>query len=469
MTGGLYGHDNDLVGNGVDPDQAPREPLTELGVARRMVAAFGHRLRYVPVWRRWYAWDGRRWTVDDTGEAARCAKAIGRNLLTRSATISDDKIRKAVIAAAQRAESARGVAASLALAGTEPQIAVRPEDFDADPWLLNTANGVLDLRTRELRPHDPTLLLTKMTRAAYDITAPVAEFTKFLERIQPDPDMRSFIARLLGHALPGTVIEHLLAVLYGPGANGKSTLLETVMAALGDYATTTDPGLLIDRGEAHPTGIADLFGRRLAVTHETDAGRRLAEATVKRLTGGDRIKARRMREDFWEFDPSHTVVMVTNHRPIVRGDDEGIWRRLRLVPFDVVVPPAERDPDLKTRLIQEVDGILAWLVAGYTDWHARGLDEPTPVRDATASYRADSDQLGRFLDERCMTMTGATVRSAELYAAWCGWCDTEGIDAGSQTAFSLAVIERGYDPPKRTKTSRIWRGLGLYTDQEEAS
>src|SRR5262245_31431488 len=178
--------------------------------------------------------------------------------------------------------------------------------------------------------------------------------------------MRDFLALLLGHRLEGRVIEHLLPIFCGVGANGKSTFVGAALGALGDYAGPADPDLLTARTfDAHPTGTADLFGMRIAVLHETDAGRPLAEGTVKRLTGGDRLKARRMREDFWSFEPSHTFVMLTNHKPVVGGDDEGIWRRLRLVPFDVVIPTEEQDEELGDKLALEADAVLTWLTHGY--------------------------------------------------------------------------------------------------------
>ena len=252
-----------------------------------------------------------------------------------------------MIRAAKRAESSSGVKGALTLAATEPEIAITPDRLDAHPYLLNCRNGVVDLRTGELLEHDPALLLTKMAGAPYEPDAEGAVFAEFLERIQPGEDMRLFIRRLLGLSLEGKVTAHVLPIFYGDGANGKSTLTDAVMNALGDYADAADPDLLRARTfDAHPTGVADLFGLRLALVHESDAGHRLAEGTVKRLTGGDRLKARRMREDFWSFDPSHTFVMLTNHKPGVSGTDEGIWRRLRLVPFEVVIPAAERDEDL---------------------------------------------------------------------------------------------------------------------------
>jgi putative DNA primase/helicase len=364
-----------------------------------------------------------------------------------------------------RTQTAAGINAMLTVAGTETEVALTPEKLDADPYLLDVANGTLDLRTGQLRPHDREDLLTKMCGAAYRPDAKAPEFTKFLEQIQPDEGMRDFLARLFGHALLGKVVEHILAILYGVGANGKTTLVEAITKVLGDYARPIDPGLLIDRGEVHPTGTAALFGLRLAVTHETDAGRRLAEGTVKRLTGGNKITARRMREDFWDFDPSHSIVMHTNHKPIVRGTDEGIWRRLRFVPFTVVIPEDERDGKLPERLALEADGILAWVVNGYRQWQDRGLAEPKPVTDATSTFRGESDMLGLFLKERCMINAHDHVRSSELFAGWLKWCQRENVDAGTQTAFSRDLTDRGFDKKKDGLGRMVWAGIGLYADE----
>jgi putative DNA primase/helicase len=445
-------------------DPVPGEPTTELGYARRLVTVYGDRLRYVPAWRRWLVWDGQRWAHDTTGQAARWMKAIARRLTCDALAIETDAERKAALHLARRGESAAGVAGALTLASTETGIVVSPDQLDADPFLLNCPNGTVDLRDGTLLAHDPARLLTKTTAAAYQPDAQGPEFTRFLQRVQPDPGMRAFLARLLGHALDGRVVSHILPIFHGEGSNGKSTLTGTVMAALGDYADAADAGLLTARSfDAHPTGVADLHGLRLAVLHETDAGRHLAEGTVKRLTGGDRLKARRMREDFWSFDPTHTFVMLTNHRPIITGTDEGIWRRIRLVPWEVVIPAAERDEDLPARLAAELPAVLAWLVAGYRDWATNGLGEPEQVQSATAAYRAESDALGRFLAQECITGPHFATRSSELFAAWSKWCANEGEDAGTQTAFSLALTNRGFDK-KPTAAGNMWKGLGLTTE-----
>lgn len=448
-------------------DPMPDEPLTELGYAHRLIDVYGDRLRYVPVWRRWLVWDGKRWADDTTGQVKRWMKTIARRIYTDALVVVDDAHRKAALNLARRGESSAGISGALTLASTHQAIVISPEDLDADPFLLNCANGTYDLRTGRLAAHDPADLLTKITAAAYDPTARGAEWHKFLHRVQPDPQMREYLARLVGHALEGRVIAHVLPIFCGDGANGKGTFIGAIIGALGGYADAADPDLLTARSfDAHPTGTADLFGLRLAILHETDAGRRLAEATVKRLTGGDRLKARRMREDFWSFDPSHTFLMLTNHKPLVSGTDEGIWRRLRLVPWPVVIPAAERDEDLGQRLAVEADAILTWIIDGYGEWRARGLDDPEPVTSATTSYRSESDALRRFLDERCFLGPNFTVRSSELFGAWSGWCAREGEETGTNKAVTEALQGRGYET-RHTNIGAVWRGIGLAADGAE--
>ena len=389
-------------------------------------------------------------------------KSIARAQTAWAMAITDERDRAAAIRLTRRGETSAAVAGALTLASTEPGIVVTPDDLDADPFLLNCANGTLDLRTGELREHDPADLLTKITRAAYRSGADGQEFAGFLARVQPDAAMRDYLRRLIGQSLEGRVAEHIVAIFCGGGANGKTTFAGATAYALGDYSGPADPELLTARDyAAHPTGSADLFGLRLAILHETDRGRHLAEATVKRLTGGDRIKARRMREDFWSFDPSHTFVMLTNHRPIVGGTDEGIWRRIKLVPWEVEIPPGEQDPDLGDRLALEADAILTWAVSGYRDWREHGLADPDTVVAATGTYRAESDAIARFIDQRCLTGPHFTARSAELFAAWCKWCAAEGEEPGTQTAFSAELSKRGFGKFKDGYGRMRWKGLAL--------
>ena len=447
-----------------DPGHRP-EPVTELGYARRLVAAYGKRLRYVPAWRRWLLWDDQRWARDDTGQAQRWMKSIARSMTAWAMAVEDGEgahERAAALRATRRGETSAAVAGSLTLASTEPGIVVSPDDLDADPFLLNCVNGTLDLRTGELRDHDPADLLTKVTRAAYRPGSEGPEWAAFLARVQPEPAMREYLCRLTGLALEGRVTEHVLPVHFGVGANGKSTYASAVVYALGGYAGPADPELLTARTfDAHPTGAADLFGLRLAVLHETDRGRRLAEGTVKRLTGGDRIKARRMREDFWSFDPSHVFMVLTNHRPVIGGTDEGIWRRIKLIPWEVAIPVEEWDRELGDRLALEADAILAWAVAGYRDWREHGLADPAKVLAATGAYRAESDAVARFIDQRCIEKPDFAVQSAELFAAWSKWCAAEGEEQGTQTAFSAELTRRGCGKFKDGYGRMRWKGLAL--------
>lgn len=455
LIGGAPGPED---GPGTQADPSPSEPLTELGYARRLIHAYGDQLRYVPAWGRWLIWDGKRWADDTTGQAPRWAKAIARRV-TADAIAAGNGITQA-----RRGESAAGIAGALTLAGTEKTVVTTPAALDAHPCLLNCANGTLNLSTGELRPHNPADLLTKITRAAYHPAATGPEFAKFLERVQPDPAMRDYLARVAGHAIEGRVTEHVLPIFYGPGANGKSTFTMAVQDALGDYAAPADPELLIARTfSAHPAGTADLFGLRLAVLGESDQGRRLAEGTVKRLTSSEAVKARRMRENFWSFIPSHTFLMLTNHKPVVSGADEGIWRRLKLIPWNVIIPEEERDPELGERLTAEQDAILVFLVRGYKQWQMIGLSDPEQVTEATTAYRNESDAVTRFIEQRCLTGPHFRVRSAELFSAWTRWCTAEGEDAGTQTAFSVALVNHGYDK-KRTKVGFMWEGIGLTGD-----
>ncbi len=454
----------------IECDPLPDEPRTELGYAHRFVEVFGDRLRFVATWsigHQWLVWDGRRWAPDTTGQAKRWMKIVARTVTTAALSITDETARRQAIKEAKRGEANSSVNGALALASIDARVVIDHEELDGDPWLLNCFNGTLDLRIGQLRDHEQDDLLTKMCGASYrpETSGPV--FEQFLARVQPDETVRDFLGRLLGHALVGQLVEHVLPIFWGDGANGKSTLLDAVLAALGDYGGSAAPGLLTARNfDSHPTEVADLFGLRLARLDETDDGRRLAEGTVKRLTGDRRQKARRMRENFWEFDASHTFVMLTNHKPLVAGTDEGIWRRLRLIPFAVVIPEEERDEHLPDRLNDELDAVLTWLVAGCATWQRQGLDEPEVVVNATAAYRAESDAIGRFLAERCHTTVVSKVQSSVLYQAWSRWCIGEGLEPGTTKSFSTSLHNRGFDTTK-SNGRMVWKGLGLAADRDE--
>ena len=455
---------------GVDP---PSWDGTDTANAERFVADHAGTARWCGPWGAWLVWDGTRWRRDVRDQVVELAKGTARCLAQETADTEPpdetDAERRKRMAKAAGYQNIGRIRAMLELARSHPAIAIVPDDLDADAWALNVRNGTLDLRTGRLHPHRPGDLLTKQAAASYHPEAEAPTWSAFLTRVLPDIDVRTFVQRSLGYASTGIVAESLLWLAYGGGANGKTTLLGTIEVVLGDHAGPAAPDLLLAGRDQHPTGMADLKGARLVLTSELDDGRRLAEATVKQLTGGDVIKARVMRGDFFSFTPTHHLWIQTNHRPGIRGTDTGIWRRLRLVPFEVTVPPSEQDPRLGEKLRAEADGILTWLVQGCLDWQQHGLTEPLAVRLATADYRAEEDALGTFLTDCCIEQEQATVSAADLYDAYKAWSTANGEDHLNQRRFGQQLTERNLERRKHGPQRRwSWFGLGLIgADQQQ--
>jgi putative DNA primase/helicase len=387
------------------------------------------------------------------------------------------KALQAVLQHCLKSESTPRLNAMVHSAQSEPGIPILPDEMDRDHMLLNCPNGTLDLRTFQLREPRREDLITKLCRTEYDPEATCPVWENFLAEILPatgdaaeqpgDLEMIRFVQRLLGYGITGDVSEQILPVFWGKGANGKSTLLNALLELLGeDYAIKAPTDLLLAKGEVHPTERADLFGRRLVVCVETEENRRLAEVLVKELTGGDRIRARRMREDFWEFSPTHKVILCTNHKPQVRGTDHALWRRLLLVPFTVTIHRERQDKRLPDKLRAEYPGILAWLVRGCREWQEHGLAVPGAVRVATQNYRDEQDLLGGFLAECCLIHHDHRCRAGELYRRFLGWCETnneaKGSEVPSQRKVGEALTERGFE--RYTNNGTWYRGLALRQD-----
>lgn len=442
-----------------DADQVEHYEATDLGNGRRLVTLAGEDFRYVPEWGRWLCWDGRRWARDMTGEITRQAKAVTEAILDEARANQDDKLFKWGI----RSQSAGKIAAAVELATTERSIPILAEQLDRDPWLLCVANGTINLRTGQLQPHRRADLITRATQVNWDPDATCPVFDTFLERVIADPDVRAFLQRFFGYCLTGDVSEQVLVICHGSGSNGKSTLMTVLEEMLGEHAGPASPRLLVDEkhGE-HPTQIADLHGKRLIVAQEVQQGHRLDEELVKVLTGGDRLKARFMRQDYWSFTPTHKLMLCTNHKPRIAGTDHAIWRRIRLIPFDVVIPDHEQDKALGDKLRAELPGILRWTVAGCRNWQDRGLQPPQAVVAATDEYRVEMDLVAQFLADTCTTNAMMQVRSTDLYNAYKEWCQANGLTHPlSQKALAPRLEERGFDRTE-DRTKRIWwTGLGL--------
>lgn len=402
----------------------PPAELTDVGNATRLARRASGDFLYVPQWRRWLRWDGRRWADDDQGAITGLAVEVTKEMLvesgkTTAAARDADDGEKLVKAGANLAKHALAsqrkerVAAMVHLAPSVwSSLRADPRSFDADPWLLNVENGTVDLRTGELRPHDPGDLITRLAPVRYEPGRRAVRFERFMEEVLPSRGLRSFMQRFLGYALTGDVREHKLAFLHGDGRNGKSVLMKVVARLMGDYASTVPEGLLVaQKFEAHPTELTTLRGLRLALVSEVGKGRSWNESRLKRLTGGDDVTARGMGQDFYTFPASHKFVCLSNPRPRVDADDHAVWERLKPVPFAVTFrDPDDRDPDhaewpvadraLEERLMVELPGILNWLVEGCLAWRRDGLGEPEELREATREYQDEQrelDPLTQFL------------------------------------------------------------------------
>lgn len=442
--------------------QAAPAEITELDVSERFVRRFGAELRYCRALGGWFRWDGARWCRDASEHARECAKQTARDLAAEAAALFDDDKFKA----AKRAGSAKGVDATLSLARSAPGIVFVAEDADSDPWLLNCQNGTLDLRTGTLQDHDRVDLITRVCPVNYDPQADAPMFRQFLNEVQPDPDVRAYLARLLGYAAVGVVREHVIGVFCGPGANGKSVLAESVSHALGDYAQPGPSSLIVESGSNHPTDVASCLGSRLVLVHETKRGAGFDASKIKLLTGGDKLTARYMARDFFSFFPSHTIVMLSNYRPQADATDAALWRRVQLVPFDVVIPVERRDRDLAEKLRGEAPGILRWLVEGALEWQRTGLAPPVVILDQTERYRASEDVIGAFLEERTVRLKGAQVKAGALYTAFKAWCQENGQRETGGKDFSAEITGRGFERVERN-TGRIYLGIGLRADDSD--
>jgi putative DNA primase/helicase len=459
------------------PRDKPRGPFpdgkgeTDVDHAARVVYAGAGRLRFVHGWGKWMVYDGGRW-VRDEGDVlvTEKAKAVARMLFGMAQEADDPDMRKRLNAAARKAEKAGAIGAMVKLARGVPGILVDHEELDANPYILNCANGTVDLRTGKLRRHDPADLCTMQIAVAYDPKAEAPLWAQCVDRWQPDPAVRQYVQVRAGAGTTGVPTE-TVDVDYGSGGNGKSKFWGAIQYVLAEYAVIPHKSLLMTtRHPEHATVVANLFRRRLAIASETSSADVLNDEQVKQLTGGDRLSGRRMREDEWEFDPTHTLVMFSNHKPQVQGRDEGVWRRLRLVPWQVTIPEDERDPNLAEKLRAEAPGILAWLVEGARTFLADGLTPPDAVRVATAAYRQSEDTIGRFIADE-LEIGDGKVLSGELMHTLTKWAEEQGIDPAprmnelAEALRNLGAMDKGRRKIEG-KRGTLWEGVKVRTLQE---
>ncbi len=435
---------------GAGGDDAGPKQITEDALALEFTGRHGRDWAYVAVWGQWLVWTSTRWERETTLRAFDLARLVCRDSAEQCGRPAHKK----------KIASASTVAAVERLARADRMHAAEPDRWDRDPWLLNTPGGVVDLGTGRLQDHDRKLAMTKIATATPVELCPT--WLAFLATITVgDIELQAYLQRVVGYCLTGVTTEHAMFFLYGTGANGKSVFVNTLSTILGDYATTAPMDMFMaSTGERHPTDMAGLRGARLVAAIETEQGRRWAESKLKALTGGDKITARFMRQDFFEFVPQFKLIVAGNHKPSIRNVDEAMRRRLHLIPFTVTIPPAKRDQTLPERLLAESEGILAWAVEGCLEWQRVGLKPPAAVSSATNEYFEAEDALGRWLEECCERGAAYSETAAALFAAWKSWADASGEYAGSKKRFSENLTSRGFDP-YRDRSARGFRGLRL--------
>jgi P4 family phage/plasmid primase-like protien len=436
---------------------------TDLGNAERLVAAHGQDMRFCRELGAWLIWTGTHWEHDGTGRANRLAKATAKAIwreIDRAETVEE---KKAIAGHAARSESSRSISAMLQLAETEPGVPIRQSKLDQDAWALSVQNGTLDLRTGELREHRRDDYITHLVPITFDPLAACPRFEQFLDEIMKGRrGLIEYLQRIIGYCLTGSVRERALLIFWGHGANGKSTLLELIADLLGEYAAKTPIStLMVKQGDAIPNDVARLRGKRFVYASEGEEGKRLAEAKIKELTGNERMVARFMHAEFFEFEPQFKIVVGTNHKPEINGTDDAIWDRVKLIPFEARFEGQAADPHLGDKLRAELPGIFAWAVRGCLEWRRSGLKAPGEVTRAVEGYRIEMDSVAQFLAECCVVDRGAQVPMGVLYMAYEAWCRDTGARAIGPKHFARRLGERGAERAKGTGGVRLWLGIGL--------
>lgn len=445
---------------------------TDYGNAERLVTRYGDRIRYCPPRRCWFIWDGRRWARDDTGEIVRLAKRTTRAIYGEAEQCGDDEARKGIVKHAKESEKGPRMREMISLAQSEPGIPVLPSALDADPWAFNVLNGTIDLRTGKLGQPGRADLLTKLAPVTYDANASSELWDRFLaDSTGGDAELAAYLQRSVGYALQGTVSEKVFWFLFGKPDGGKSTFVDAVAGTLGDYAATASfTTWLVQTSTGGNRGdLVSLFGARLVTSVECRKGARFDEEILKRVTGGDELKAAAKYEAEITFKPTFALWLAGNDAPVIRDDDEGAWSRVRRVPFTNPHPKERQDPLMREKLrAPEVQAaILAWAVRGCLDWQRNGLGSCAAVEQSSADYRNEMDRAAGFFGDRCVFETYGKVSARALREAYEGWCRDQGVKHPiTNNDLGARLRERGCEQA-RTGSVRGWTGVRLLGDDEE--
>lgn len=466
---------------GAAPEEGPLDPMasvyqadrwgySDVTNAERFIEDHGDNLRFIASWDRWLMWNETRWVEDELNASLSLAIATARKTVADAENLvaesEDGKAAGRALAAAKTLLQVTRMR-NMITAATAMGVSLTPHGLNSHHMLLNVSNGTIDLTTGLLHPHRREDLITNLADITFDPDAVCPTWDRFLDFVTcGDKELALYLQLAVGYSLSAVIREHVLFFLHGGGNNGKSTFLTVLLNLLGDAGIQAEENLLMARqSEAHPTGQADLFGRRVAVTTEVDEGRRLSEGLVKQLTGGDRVRARRMRENFFEFDPTHKLWMSGNHLPIIRGNDLGVWRRVKLIPFNAKLAPGEADTELGGKLAAEMSGILAWAVRGCLSWQASGLGTCAAVEAGTKGYKSSMDALGLFIEECVTDALDAFTPSIDMYRAYQAWAKASGEFVMSRRALGNRLKDRGWESAKRGANGNLaWLGRSLHPD-----
>jgi len=439
-----------------------RFPTTDAGQGETIAYLYADKLRFDHSRKRWLVWDGARWNMDLDGEPQRLSREAARLRLRAGMDEPGESKRKDLLKWATGAEASYRVKCALEAASITAPIYTTSDRFDTDPWLMACANGVVDLRTGELRTARQDDMITMSTRLVFNPRADADRWYQFLDEVfNADEELISFIQRAVGYSLTGLTTEQCFFPCWGKGANGKSVFLQTLRLILGEYAESTPFSTFIDEGRRDSTNdVAALRSARVVTASEVAEGKSLNEARIKTLTGGDPVTARFLFAEYFTYTPQYKIWLAVNHKPNVRDMSEATWRRVRLIPFTAFFPPGKADTDLPQKLMAEASGILTWAVSGCLMWQTLGLGTAYAVQQATKEYRQEQDEIGQFVDEKCVLDETSEVRAGALYKAYREWCEAGGLKAKNQVIFGTGMKQR-FDWRKDRNTFYLGLRLGV--------
>ena len=437
--------------------------LTDSTNAERLCNEHGENIRYMTAWKKWLVWNGKRWKTDESGAliSEKCLSTI-RNLHNEQLRTGDHRERIEIEKFAKISENARRRKSCIEMATQIDKLNITSDQLDTNSWLLNCQNGTLNIKTKEFTQHRQKDFITKIANVDYDPAADCPMWKQFIREIMDyKNDVINFLQTACGWAITGDIREQTMFILFGSGANGKSTFLNVILSLLGEYAMATNTETFMRKtGDQITNDIARLRGTRFVTTTEAEQGRRLSEPLIKKITGNDQMTARFLYGEYFNFNPTFKIFMATNHKPVIKGTDHGIWRRIKLIPFTTRITEDKQDKHLESKLNTEASGILNWLLEGAERWRNEGLNAPEIILHATDEYRGEMDIIGNFIKERCVQKIGISIRIRELYKTYTDWCSDNNEHIVSERFFSLRLKEMGYEQ-SRTAEARFWKDLGL--------